>query len=144
MLLSIDGTFLIQILNLIVFWVLLNYVFIAPTRRAIEARQQYIASLQAQIDQCAAQTRDLQAQADAILGEARKAVDETMRTASAQASDEVHAVERHASDEAAAMVALAHATVANERNQAIAKQGPFVDDLARSMAERALRVEQVA
>ena len=39
MLLSIDGTLLVQILNFVVFWVLLNFLFIAPTRRVIEERQ---------------------------------------------------------------------------------------------------------
>jgi F-type H+-transporting ATPase subunit b len=144
MLLSIDGTFLVQILNLIVFWVLLNYVFIAPTRRAIEARLRYIEGLAAQTDESSAQVRDLQGRADAILNEARRTVDESMRAAGVKASDEVHAIEQHATEEAAATIGLAHATVASERVQAIAKQEPFVKDLARTMADRALTAERVA
>jgi F-type H+-transporting ATPase subunit b len=144
MLLSFDGTLLVQILNFVVFWVLLNYLFIAPTRRAIEARQQFIAEQYAQADALAAETRHLQAQADGFLDDARRTVDEAMRASAAQASDEAHAIERKASDEASATVARAHATVANERAQAIAKQGPFVDELARTMARRALSTEQVA
>jgi F-type H+-transporting ATPase subunit b len=144
MLLSIDGTFLVQILNLIVFWVLLNYVFIAPTRRAIEARMRYIEDLQTQSDEAVAKARELDAEAEAILAEARRAVDEAMRGAASQASDEAHAIERRAAEEATAAIALAHATVAGEREQAVAKQGPFIADLARTMAERALGEEQVA
>jgi F-type H+-transporting ATPase subunit b len=144
MLLSFDGTLLVQILNFVVFWVLLNYLFIAPTRRAIEARQRFIAEQYAQTDALAAQTRDLQAQADGILDDARRTVDEAMRAAAVQASDEVHAIERKAAEEATATVALAHATVATERSQAIEKQGPFVDELGRTMAQRALNIEQVA
>jgi hypothetical protein len=67
-----------------------------------------------------------------------------MRAAAAQASDETHAIERRAVEEATATIALAHATVAGERAQAEAKQGPFITDLARTMAERALGKEQVA
>jgi|SRR5271166_4936924 len=144
MLLSIDGTFLVQILNFILFWVLLNYFFLAPTRRAIEARQAHIAGLYSEGDAFTAQAKELQAQADAILDAARRKVDEAMRAAAARASDEAHAIERKASEEAAASVALAHATVAGERIQALAKQGPFVEELARTMAERALGAEQVA
>jgi F-type H+-transporting ATPase subunit b len=144
MLLSIDGTFLVQILNFILFGVLLNYFFIAPTRRAIEARQRHIATLYGEGDTFAAQAKDIQAQADAILDAARRQVDEAMRAAGARASDEAHAIERKASEEAAASVALAHATVASERAQALSKQGPFVEELARSMAERSLGTERVA
>jgi len=144
MLLSFDGTLLVQILNFVVFWVLLNYLFIAPTRRAIEARQRFIADQYAQADALAAQARDLQAQADTILDGGRRTVDEAMRAAGTRASDETHAIERKAADEAAATVALAHATVADERAQAVEKQGPFVDELARTMAQRALDIEQVA
>ena len=144
MLLSLDGTFLVQILNFIVFWVLLNYVFIAPTRRAIEARQQRIAALFREGDAFAAEAKDAQARADAILDAARRQVEEAMRAAAGRASDEAHAIERAASEEAAASVALAHGTVASERTQALLKQGPFVEELAQSMAERALGTERVA
>jgi len=144
MLLSFDGTLLVQILNFVLFWVLLNYLFIGPTRRAIEARQRFIAEQYAQGDALAARARDLQAQADAILDGGRRAVDEAMRAAASRASDEAHAIERKASEEAAATIALAHATVASERAQAIEKQGPFVGELARTMAQRALSIERVA
>jgi F-type H+-transporting ATPase subunit b len=144
MLLTIDGTFLVQILNLIVFWILLNYVFIAPTRRAIEARQRHVENLRRQADESVAAARALGAEAEAVLSEARRTVDAAMRAAAAQASDEAHAIERRAADEATAAIALAHATVAGERAQAVAKQGPFIADLARTMAERALGDEQVA
>jgi F-type H+-transporting ATPase subunit b len=144
MLLSFDGTLLVQILNFVVFWVLLNYLFIGPTRRAIEARQRFIAEQYAQADALAAQARRAQAQADGILDEARRTVDEAMRAAATEASDQVHAIERKASEDATSTVARAHATVADERSQAIAKQGPFVDELARTMAQRALSTERVA
>jgi F-type H+-transporting ATPase subunit b len=144
MLLTIDGTFLAQILNFILFWVLLNYLFIGPTRRAIEERRAYVARLYKEGDEFAAKAASLQAQADAVLHEARRQTDETMRAAAASASDEVHAIERKATDEAAATVQLAHATVASERRQALEKQQAFVTELAHSMVARATDVESVA
>ena len=138
MLLSFDGTLLVQILNFVVFWLLLNWLFIGPTRRAIEARQRYVADQYRDADAFAAQAKALHAQADGILNEARHATDAMMRDAASRASDETHKIERTAAEEAAATVALAQAKVASERAEAISKQGPFVDELARSMAARAL------
>lgn len=138
MLLSIDGTFLVQILNFIVFWALLNYLFIAPTRRAIEKRQQFVAGLYHEGDELATQAARLQGQADEILSEARRRTEEAMRVAAGQASDEAHLIERKASEEAAAIVALAQATVASEHAQATARQQSFIAELAQSMVDRAL------
>lgn len=141
MLLSLDGTFLIQILNFIVFWVLLNFVFIAPTRRAIEERQRRIAATYREAEEYAARARTIEAQAEEMLDQARRAVDEAMREGAARASDEAHAIEREASEEAAAIIALAQATVASERAQSAEKQALFVEELARSMAHRAISPE---
>lgn len=138
MLLSLDGTFLIQILNFIVFWALLNQFFIAPTRRAIEERQRAIATQYAEGDAFAAQARQLRAQADEILSEARRKTEEAMRAAASRASDETWAIENKALEESNAIVQLAHATVASERAQAVAAQRPFVEELARSMVGKAM------
>jgi len=144
MLLTIDGTFFVQILNFILFWVLLNYFFIAPTRRAIEQRQKYVADLYHKGDEMQTKAAALRAQADAILAEARRKTEEAIRAAAAEASDEVHLIERKAADEASASIALAHANVAAERQQAVEKQQAFVTDLAHTMVERATGFEQVA
>jgi len=144
MLLSIDGTFLLQILNFIIFWVLLTYIFIAPTRRAIDERQRYIAGLYQQAEEFTARAAALQAQAESTLNEARRQTDEAMRAAAARASEETHAIEREAANEAAASVQLAHATVAQERAKALEREQAFVHELARTMVDRATGFEQVA
>ena len=142
MLLSIDGTFLVQILNFILFWVLLTTVFIAPTRRAIAQRQRYIAELYKDAETSGGEAAALRAQADEQLGKARRQTDELLREAAAEAARRGHDIERLASEEAAATVQLAHATVASERGQALEKQQVFVQELARSMVDRA--TQQVA
>jgi F-type H+-transporting ATPase subunit b len=138
MLLTIDGTFLVQMLNFIVFGVLLNIVFIAPTRRAIEERMRIIAEQQREARAYREQAGTLKAEADAVIDAARRRTDEIMREAAARAAAEAHEIERKASDEAAAHVALAHASVASERARATEKQGPLVEDLARAMVSRAV------
>lgn len=144
MLLSIDGTFLIQILNFVVFWVLLNWLFIAPTRRAIEERQRIIARQYAEADAFRREANAIQAEADAALGAARRRTDEALRDAAARAAAQAHEIERGASAEAAATVQLAHATVASERADALKRQQPLVSELAAAMVQRATRAQGVA
>jgi len=141
MLLTIDGTFLAQILNFVAFWMLLNWLFIAPTRRAIEARQRAVAKLHADADAARAKARSLEAEAAGLLDVARRRTDEIMREGAGKAAASTKEIERLAAEEAAATVALAQAKVATERADAAAKQGVFVNELARSMAQRALGAE---
>jgi F-type H+-transporting ATPase subunit b len=138
MLLSIDGTFLAQILNFVLFWVLLNFVFIAPTRRAIEERMRVVAGQHKEAQALRARVATLKAEADAAIDAARRRTEEVMREAAARAALETRDIERKAAGEAAASVAFAHATVASERSQAVQKQGPFVEELARAMVTRAI------
>jgi len=144
MLLTIDGTFLVQILNFVVFWVLLNYVFIAPTRRAIEERLRLIAATQRESRELRERAAALQAEADALIDAARRRTEEIMREAATRAAAASHDIERKASDEAAASVALAHAAVASERAHATEKQGLLVQELARAMVNRAVEMEGAA
>jgi hypothetical protein len=67
-----------------------------------------------------------------------------MRDGAAKAAASSKEIERLAAEEAAATVALAQAKVATERADAAEKQGVFVNELARSMAQRALGTESVA
>jgi len=144
MLLTLDGTFLVQMVNFVIFWVLLNWLFIAPTRRAIEERQRFVARLHADADAARAQARALESEAAGLLDEARRRTDELMREGAAKATATAKEIERLATEEAAATVALAQAKVATERADAADKQGVFVTELARSMAQRALGAESVA
>ena len=144
MLLTPDGTLIVQILNFVVFWALLNWLFIAPTRRAIERRQRVIAKLHADADAARAAAAALESEAAGLLDEARRRTDELMRDGAAKAAASAKEIERRAAEEAAATIALAQAKVATERADAAAKQGVFVGELARSMAHRALGAESAA
>lgn len=144
MLLTLDGTFLIQILNFVVFWVLLNWLFIAPTRRVIEERQRLIAGRYEEGRSLRGQAALLRAQAEEALDAARKRTGELVRDATSRAAAEADEIERRAATEAAATMQVAHATVAAERSDAVAKQGPFIADLSRAMADRALELDGVA
>jgi len=144
MLLNIDGTFIAQMLNFVVFWLLLNYVFIAPTRRAIEERMRLIDEQHSQAQALRARAAALKAEADALFDVSRRRTDEIMREAAARAAAEAHEIERKSNDDATASVTLAHAQVASERSQAVEKQAALVDDLARAMVKRAVDLEGAA
>ena len=144
MLLSIDGTFIVQMLNFVVFGVLLNIVFIAPTRRAIEERMRVIAEQQREARAFREQAAAVKVESDAVIDSGRRRTDEIMREAAARAAAEAHEIERKASDQAAASVAVAHASVALERARATAKQGPLVEDLARAMVSLVVDLDGVA
>jgi len=144
MLLTIDGTFIVQMLNFVVFGVLLNIVFIAPTRRAIEERMRIIAERQREARASREQAAALNAEAGALIDAARRRTDEIMREAAVRAAAESHDIERKASEEAAASVAHAHASVALERARATEKQGPLIEDLARAMVTRAVDMDGAA
>src|ERR1700730_9496088 len=101
MLLSIDATFLVQILNFVAFWLLLNFLFIAPTRRAIEERMRLIAGHHREAEALRARAAALKAEADALIDAARRRTEQIMREAAARAADETHEIERKAAEEAA-------------------------------------------
>jgi len=142
MLLTLDGTFLVQMVNFIAFWILLNVLFIAPTRRAIEQRQRVVDEEHRLADEANAKAAALEAEGAVILDEARRRTDEVMRSGAANAAAAAKDIERLALEEAAATVALAQARVASEHAEATAKQGRFVGELARAMATRALDLDE--
>jgi len=144
MLLSLDGTFVLQIINFVIFWALLNYLFIAPTRRAIEERQRFIQGRYAEAQELDEAAAKLRQQAEDILGQARRQTHEIMRAATSDAEAAARDVDARALEEANALIQLAQATVANERMKAIESQGPFVEELARTMVARATALEHVA
>jgi len=141
MLLSLDGTFLLQMLNFALFWALLNYLFIAPTRRAIVARQRFMEQQYKEGDEFASVAATLRGQAEDVLADARRQTHEIMRTAAADAESEAKAIDERAADEANALVQAAQRTVAQERAQAESAQTPFVEELARTMVARATSLE---
>lgn len=144
MLLSLDGTFLIQMINFVVFWMLLNWLFIAPTRRAIDARQQYITTRFSEAEELDGVADTLRAQTENVLGEARRQTAAVLRETATEVERVVRGIENAAMEEANALVQLAHATVAAEQARAVEAQGPFVEELARTMVERATTLGSAA
>ncbi len=143
MLILPDGTLFVQLSNFVLFWTLLTFLFIRPTQRAINERQQYIAQLYHDADSYAAEAAALNRTAQQIVGDEARRSEELMRKAAADAARETKVIEKRAAAEAAAAVDRARAEVAAERLAVSIAQQPFVDELARTMADRALGVAQL-
>ena len=72
MFLSIDGTFIVQLINFAIFFAILNVVFMRPVSRAIVARREYINSVTNDYDRYQAETKALRTQAESIRAAARR------------------------------------------------------------------------
>src|ERR1700721_720946 len=77
MLLSLDGTLVVQLVNFIIFLVILNVIFLKPVGSAIAARRAYIDKVGADIAQFEYDLKALRVQADERRAAARRKADAT-------------------------------------------------------------------
>jgi F-type H+-transporting ATPase subunit b len=143
MLLSLDGTLFVQLVNFIVFIAILNVIFLKPVGSAIAARRAYIDSVSADITQAEADLKALRSQGDDTRSAARRAADATIGQSRAQAQAEAAAIIAEHQIEASVIIAEAQSSVGLEVAQARLSGGPVVEALARQMLERAVGPEAV-
>ncbi len=144
MLLSLDGTLVVQLVNFVVFLVILNAIFLKPVGGAIAKRRAYINSVAADIEQFEADIKALRSQAEEQRGIARRDAEASIAEARAAAQGEADAIVSDHQIQASALVAEAQATVALEAVTARAQEEAIVASLARTMLERAVGPEIVA
>jgi len=143
MLLSLDGTLVVQLVNFIIFLVILNAIFLKPVGSAIAARRAYIDKVGGDIAQFEYDLKALAAQADEKRAAARRRADATVAEARARAQAEAAAIIAEHQVQAEAIVAEAHATAGLELAQARTGGAAVVEALAREMLERAAGPEAV-
>lgn len=138
MFLKPDGTLFIQFLNFVIFFALLNVVFLRPVSAAIRKRREYINSVTADYDTYSQETATLQARADATRAAARRDAEQTLMKARAEASNETAALATDYGQKAMQTVEAAHQTVQGELQAARSDEAKTVEDLANLMLERTL------
>jgi F-type H+-transporting ATPase subunit b len=138
MLLSLDGTLVVQLINFLVFLVVLNVIFLKPVGAAIAKRRAYIDAVARDIEQFEADIKTLHGQADERRAGARREADATIAEARSQAQTEAAAMGADFSTRAAALVEAAHATVAREVAQARENEEHIVESLADALLTRAI------
>jgi F-type H+-transporting ATPase subunit b len=144
MLLSLDGTLIVQLVNFIIFLVILNVIFLRPVGKAIASRRAYIDKVGADIAQFEYDLKSLRVQADERRAAARRRADATIAEARAQAQNEAAAIVADHEAQAGAIIAEAQATAGLELAQARSSGAAAVETLAREMLERAAGPEAVA
>ncbi len=141
MLLSLDGTLVVQLVNFVIFLVILNAIFLRPVGAAIAKRRAYIDGVATDIEKYEAERRSLASAADEARAAARRAADATIAQARARAQGEAAVIVADHQAQATAIVAEAQATVALELAQARSTEHEVVESLARTMLERAVGPE---
>ena len=143
MLLSLDGTLFVQLVNFIIFLVILNGIFLRPVGAAIASRRAYIDKVGADIAQFEYDLKALSAQADDRRSAARRRGDAIVGEARAQAQAEAASVITDHQVQASAIMAEAQATANLELASARVNSAAVVEQLAREMLTRAVGSEAV-
>ena len=138
MLFTIDGTFVVQLINFAIFFAVVNAIFIKPVGDAIAERRNYIDSLTADYDGYAELIAKMEAQAEAQRAAARRDADVLLTAARAAVAREVDAIGSDYAGRVARIVEQAHATVEHEVTRARSSEDRLVGELADDMLERAL------
>jgi F-type H+-transporting ATPase subunit b len=141
MLLSLDGTLVVQLVNFVIFVLILNAIFLKPVGAAIAKRRAYINGVAADIEQFENDVRSLRGQAEERRATARREAEAAIAEARAAAQNEGNAIIADHQIQASAMTAEAQATVALELTSARAEEEAIVASLARTMLERAVGPE---
>jgi len=141
MLLSLDGTLVVQLVNFVIFLVILNAIFLKPVGAAIAKRRAYIDGVAADIEKFEAERTTLAAQADERRAAARRAADAAIAQARAAGQAEAAEIVADHQVQANAITAEAQATVGLEIAQARLGERDVVESLAKTMLERAVGPE---
>ena len=144
MLLSLDGTLVVQLVNFVIFLVILNAIFLKPVGSAIAKRRAYIDGVAADIERFDGERRDLTAQAATVRADARRGAEAAIAAARSKAQAEAAAIAADFQAQAAKIVADAQIAVKLEITRARLTEAEVVESLARTMLERAVGPEMTA
>lgn len=138
MFLSIDGTISIQLINFLIFFALLNIVFLRPVGAAIKRRREHIDGVQNDYEGYAKEARTLRADAAARRATARRAAQETVNKARAAAEAQAQQIASREGARAHAISEDAQQVVEAEVAAARAREGELSQQLATTLLTRAL------
>ena len=138
MFLKLDGTFWVQIINFIVFYALLDVIFLRPVQRAIKSRRALIDGIQSEYDHAMEEIATLKTSGESQKATNRRAIEENLTKVRAAASDEAALITTRASSLAHDRIAKAQGVVAAEMQSASQRLDGLADDLAGSLLGRVL------
>lgn len=136
--LSLDGTLVVQLINFVIFFAVLNVVFLRPVAAAISKRRAYINGLVSDYDSYQAEAHSLRAQAESVRNAARREAQHQIATARAAASNETAEISSRYARDAQGIVDEADRTVRAELDAARTGEPDAVRRIADVMLERAV------
>ncbi|MEO6912834.1 MAG: hypothetical protein ABI182_02280 [Candidatus Baltobacteraceae bacterium] len=136
MFLKLDGTAIVQLINFVIFFAILNVVFLRPVGNAIRKRREYINSVTRDYDSYQAQAASLRAQADALRAAARREAEHTIAAGRAEISNASAELAGGYAQQITQTVESAHAVVGGEVEAARAGESKLVRELADLMLDR--------
>ncbi|MGD0052145.1 MAG: ATP synthase F0 subunit B, partial [Vulcanimicrobiaceae bacterium] len=133
MLLALDGTVVVQIVNFIVFLAIMDVIFFRPVGAAIARRRAYIDGLKHDIETLDQDVKSLRGQAEAQRAAARREADEAIAQARIAFGKETDAIVAEAQGQAMEIVRRARTQVETEIQAARGQEPRIVDALAGEM-----------
>jgi F-type H+-transporting ATPase subunit b len=137
-LLSLDGTLVVQLINFLVFLVVLNAIFLKPVGAAIAKRRAYIDGVSRDIEQYEADVKLLRTQAEDRRAAARREADAVIAQARSRGQAEAATVGADYTARAAQITEEAQTAVAQEIAHARQNEEQIVENLAETLLNRAL------
>ena len=137
MFLSLDGTFLVQLVNFAIFFALLNVLFLKPVGKAIAKRRAYINGLRDDYDRYQAEANAMRENAERIRAEARRDGEQMLAKARAEASNQTAELASQYAAKVQATVEEAQRKAAEELDKARANEEQLVRQLSDIMVDRA-------
>ncbi len=138
MLSSTNGTIIVQLVNFLVFLVVLNLIFLKPVGAAIAKRRAYIDGLDREIKQLETDIIALHAQAEERRAAARREAEGLIAQARSAAQADAAAMTAEFTARAEQIVEAAHATVARELADARVNEQQIVEGLVDTLLTRAI------
>jgi F-type H+-transporting ATPase subunit b len=138
MFLSVDGTVVIQLINFVIFFAILNVVFLRPIGKAIRERRAYIDGVKRETEQSLMEARRLRAEAEQQRAAARRAALEHFTAARGEAIDEADRLAREHAAAATGVADEARATVELEMQAARLRHDELAAELGKDLLDRAV------
>ena len=138
MFLTIDGTLIVQVVNFVLFIVLLNIVFLKPVGAAIAKRRAYIDGLARDIEAASNEVKTARGRAEELRAAARRDAEAAIAKARGEAQNEAVDVVADYQRRASEIVEKAHQEADAEIAAARAGESRIVESLAQTMLERAI------
>ncbi len=138
MFLSIDGTLIVQVVNFVLFIVLLNIVFLKPVGAAIAKRRAYIDALASDIEAASNEVKTARGRAEELRAAARRDAEAAIAKARTEAQNEAGDVVAEYQRRASEIVEKAHQEADAEIAAARTSEPQIVESLAQTLLERAI------